>query len=57
LDNPHILADLLNKAVLESKYPAVIVVVAATVGQLVASRVLHYHEVAVSMDAVNLDAG
>jgi hypothetical protein len=41
----------------ESKYPAVIVVVAATVGQLVASRVLRYHEVAVSMDAMNLDAG
>ena len=53
----HVLPNFLDVPLVEPNDPAVVVVVVAPVWELVASRVLHHHDVAVSVDAPNLDAG
>ncbi len=53
----HALADLLDEPVLEPKDPAVVVVVTATIGQLVAARVLNHNGVTVSVDVTHISTG
>src|SRR5262245_22077583 len=52
----HVLTVLPDQFVLESKDPAVVVVVPATIIELVVSCVFDHHELAVTVDVVHLNA-